>query len=87
MKKELSVAEVKELITKAEASFRHEDCQTCECYLGYIAQLMIDSDQEAKDFLSGYMTPREEMHACLGCDPCSPGILHDNYLRSSKRQV
>ena len=84
MKKELSVGEVKELITKAEPSFRHEDCRTCECYLGYIAQLMIDSDPEAKDLLSGYMPPKDEMHGCLGCDPCSPGILHNFYLRSNK---
>ena len=86
MKKDLSVGEIKELITKAEASFRHEDCRTCECYLGYVAQLMIDSNPEANEYLSGYMTPKEEMHGCLGCDPCSPGILHNLYLRRNKRE-
>lgn len=77
----LSLDTVKELISKAEAAFRHQECATCECYLGYIAQLEIDSDPEGRAFLENYIPPREQQHACLGCDPCSPGILYANYLR------
>jgi len=81
----LSVSEVKEFIRKAEESFRHEDCKSCECYLGYIAQLKIDSSQEAKKFIESYMPDREQIHACLGCDPCPPGVLYSAYLRKKKK--
>ena len=81
MKKNLSVAEIKEYIKKAEDSFRHEDCATCECFLGYVTQLKIDSDPEAQQFLKEYMPDRDQFHSCLGCDPCAPGTLYANYLR------
>lgn len=84
MDNHLSVAEVKELIKKAEQSFRHEDCNNCECYLGYIAQLRLDSDQDARSFLKEYIASRKQIHSCLGCDPCPPGILFADYLRKRK---
>ena len=68
-------------IQKAEDNFRHEDCATCECYLGFLAQMEIDGDQEARDYLSKHKPARDEIHACLGCDPCPPGILYSDYLR------
>ena len=77
----LSVSDIKELISKAEEAFRHEECTTCECYLGYVVQLEIDSDPEAKKYLKEYQPDRDLIHACLGCDPCPPGILYANYLR------
>jgi len=43
----LLVSEVKELINKAEISFRHQECAACECFLGYVTQLEIDSDPTA----------------------------------------
>ncbi len=85
MNNTLSVAEVRELIKKAEVSFRHEDCRTCECYLGYIAQLIIDADPGARDYLESYLPPKEQIHSCLGCDPCAPGILYANYLRKRNK--
>ena len=77
----LLVLEVKELINKAEISFRHQECAACECYLGYITQLMIDSEPEARQYLKEYQPDRDQIHSCLVCDPCSPGILYANYLR------
>jgi len=87
MKKELSQEVVKSLIKDAEFSFRHEDCESCECYLGYIVQLQIDSDPEASDFLESYKSARGEIHSCLGCDPCSPGILYADYLRKNASRL
>lgn len=81
----LSVSQVKELIKKAEESFRHEECKTCECYLGYVTQIHIDTNPEGQQFLKGYQPPRGEVHSCLGCDPCAPGILYSGYLRKKKR--
>ena len=85
MNKTLSVSEIKELIRNAELSFRHEECRTCECYLGYVAQLEIDSTPDGRVFLKDYKPPREEVHSCLGCDPCAPGILYANYLRKRSK--
>jgi hypothetical protein len=81
MNNTLSVSEAMGLISKTEESFRHEECDTCECYLGYVAQLVIDSGPEAKQFLQEYQPDRDQIHSCLGCDPCAPGILYANYLR------
>ena len=81
MEKPLSVSTVKELISKAEDAFRHQDCMNCECYLGYIAQLEIDADNEGKEFLKKYRSDQNPAHSCLGCDPCPPGILYASYLR------
>ena len=81
MKTPLSVSEVKNLINKAEACFRHEECAYCECYLGYVAELQLDSDFEAQQYLKACQPHREEIHTCLGCDPCTPGILYTDYLR------
>jgi len=82
----LLVLEVKELINKAELSFRHQECATCECFLGYVTQLEIDSDPTAKKFLQDYQKDRDQIHSCLGCDPCSPGILYTNYLRRNPKE-
>jgi len=83
----LSVSEVKKLIKKAEGSFRHQECTTCECYLGYVTQLKIDSEPEARQYLKEYQPDRDQIHSCLGCDPCSPGILYANYLRKRSTKL
>lgn len=77
----LSVSEMKDYLNNAEFSFRHQECATCECYLGYVAQLEIDSDQEGRNYLKETKPDRDQIHACLGCDPCAPGILYTTYLR------
>ncbi len=87
MENPLSVSEVNELIKKAEEAFRHQECATCECYLGYITQLMIDSEPEGRQYLIEYQPDRDQIHSCLGCDPCSPGILYSNYLRKKSPQL
>jgi hypothetical protein len=87
MKKTLSVSEVKEFIEKAESSFRHEECATCECYLGYVTHLKIDSTPESQQFLKEYEPDRDQIHSCLGCDPCSPGTLYANYLRKRSSRL
>ena len=69
------------MINNAESSFHHRECATCECYLGFIAQLELDGDQETREYLEAYKPLREKIHACLGCDPCSPGVIYTDYLR------
>ena len=81
MKNRISLSEAQDLIKKAEQAFRHKECATCECYLGYVVQLEIDADDEGRDFLTSYKPDQAQIHSCLGCDPCPPGILYANYLR------
>lgn len=83
----LTLNDVTILIDKAQSSFRHEECSTCECYLGYIAQLELDGDEEVREYLVEIKPPRNKIHACLGCDPCSPGILYSDYLRKRTDQL
>ena len=87
MKTLLSVPEIKNLIKKTEEAFRHEECATCECYLGYLTQLEIDADSEGRHFLRDFKPPMNQIHSCLGCDPCPPGILHTDYLRGKSKQT
>lgn len=81
----LSTDDISRIITKAESSFRHEECATCECYLGFLTQLEIDADQQGQKILKERQTHPGEIHSCLGCDPCPPGILYGDYLRKKAK--
>ena len=45
MASRLTRDEVRVLLEQARQSFPHDDCLTCECFLGYVAQLGIDADE------------------------------------------
>lgn len=87
MKDLLSVSDVTAYIQKAEECFRHQECLSCECYLGYLTQLKLDSDQAGWAYLKQYIPTRDQIHACLGCDPCPPGMLYAEYLRGRRIQL
>ena len=72
--------EIQALLQDAEESFPHGACYTCECFLGYLAQLRIDSDAADKDLFIPIKVDRKDMHKCLGCDPCPPGDLYAKYM-------
>ena len=40
--------ELQTMLHRAEEQFPHGACNTCECFLGYLAQLRIDSDAANK---------------------------------------
>ena len=72
---------LQELLTQVGGSFPLGMCNTCECFLGNLAQLRIDSDLADKDLFLPYKVDRKEMHKCLGCDPCPPGALYAEYMK------
>jgi hypothetical protein len=72
--------EIKALLQGVEDSFPHDLCSTCECFLGYLAQLRIDSDPADKGLFLPFKVDRKDMHKCLGCDPCPPGDLYAEYM-------
>jgi len=82
MNKTLTLSYLKDLLTRAENSFHHEECATCENFLGFLTQLEIDGGPEIQAYLTEYKPPREQIHACLGCDPCPPGLLYAEYLQN-----
>ena len=84
MKKSLSVSQVKSLIENAIEAFPHEECATCECFLGYVSQLGTETDDLGRKFLKDHKPERHQMHSCLGCDPCPPGDHYAQYLRENR---
>ena len=80
----LKVEDIRGLMEEAEASFPHEACRTCECFLGYAAKLRVDGGKEARLELAVYKVDRDEMHSCLGCDPCPPGDLYAAYVKKTQ---
>ena len=73
------------LDTTAE-SFPHDACLTCECFLGFVTRLRVDSDKSSHDLIGEYHVEREQMHGCLGCDPCPPGDMYADYIRKKSAQ-
>ena len=81
----LGRTEIQHLLQAAADSFPHGACNTCECFLGYLAQLRIDSDPTARDLFISFKVERRDMHKCLGCDPCPPGDLYAGYMLKKQK--
>jgi len=79
--------EMQTLLQTVGESFPHRACNTCECFLGYLAQLRIDSDSAAKGLFIPFKVERKEMHKCLGCDPCPPGELYAGYMLKKQKST
>ena len=82
MKNQLCYEDVNLYIEDAIQAFPHEACETCECYLGYLAQLFLDAVDEGRDLIAAHQVGRTQIHTCLGCDPCPPAELFAAYLKT-----
>lgn len=80
----LTREEVHAFLTVASDSFPHDECLTCECFLGYVTRLQMDSNTDSQDLIKKYQVERDIVHSCLGCDPCPPGDLYAKYVRNKK---
>ena len=76
--------ELQEMIEQGEDAIQHGTCYTCECFLGYLAQLRIDSDRADHDLFVSFKVDRNEMHKCIGCDPCPPGDVYAEYMKNKQ---
>ena len=83
----LQRVELQTLLQAAEQSFPHDLCPTCECFLGYLAQLRIDSNPADKALFFPYKVERRDMRKCLGCDPCPPGEEYAAYMREKQNST
>jgi hypothetical protein len=79
----LSKPEVMTLINQAIDSFPRKEFPTCECYLGFVTQLEMLSDESSQQFLEIHKPERDQIHSCLGCDPCPPGDQYAEFLRGN----
>ncbi|MCX6066636.1 MAG: hypothetical protein NT121_12905 [Chloroflexi bacterium] len=80
----LTLTEVETVLHETVASFPHDPCLTCECFLGLVARLRLDAGAESQPLLDTYKVPRQEMHSCLGCDPCPPGNRYAQYIQQKQ---
>lgn len=87
MSSKLPVAKAKQLLEDAVAGFPHEDCYTCECFLGYLTRLEIDSESAFKEIAKAYQPSRSLMHNCMGCDPCPPADHFAVYIKNKNNLI
>ena len=80
----LTREEVQTFLAEAADSFPHGACLTCECFLGYVVRLRVDSDKTSQDLIGEYKVERNSIRSCLGCDPCPPGDLYAEYVRKKQ---
>lgn len=74
--------QVELLLERLQAAVRHPECLTCDCFVGFVTQLQLDCDQDIADLVRGLDVPKDQLHPCLGCDPCPPAELYAGYLSS-----
>ena len=84
MTNRLTGAEAGPILNRLTSSLPHAACQTCECFQGFLVQLLIDADQEAARLVDPHRVERGALHGCLGCDPCPPGDQYADY-RADRR--
>jgi len=78
----LSRNQVQEILKELENSAVRPECLTCDCFQGLLTQLELDCPEDISDLTGRLKTSAEKMHGCLGCDPCPPGTIFAQYLKS-----
>ena len=78
----LSRNQIQEIIKELENSVVRPECLACDCFQGLLTQLELDCTEDISDLTGRLKTSTEKMHGCLGCDPCPPGTIFAQYLKS-----
>ena len=82
----ISRDEVEQALKQLEGNLPHEECSSCDCFHGFLVQVELDAAEDVSDLTGRFKVSREEMHGCLGCDPCPPGSLFADYLRRQQNR-
>lgn len=61
-----------------------KECYSCECYLGFFAQLESDFECDIQKLTDNNLTKVDAIHHCLGCQPCPPAEFYTDYLQKSQ---
>ncbi len=80
-------SEIQRLIDDVLREMPHEDCRTCDCFLGFITRLELDSLEDVSDITNPLKPLRAQIHGCLGCNPCPPAEAYTNYTRQNLIQL
>ncbi len=80
MTQNLTKSDAEKIITQLRRAVPMEECWTCDCLQGLLTQLEMDADTNVADLTSVLKKGRDQMHGCLGCDPCPPGEQYSQYL-------
>ena len=80
----LKRSDVQKLVGEALRNVPRDECRTCDCFLGFISQLELDSQEDVSDMTNPLKVPKEQMHGCLGCNPCLPAEVYSKYIRQNQ---
>jgi hypothetical protein len=82
----LERSDVQKLVDETLRSMPHEECRTCDCFLGFITQLELDAQEDVSTIANPLKVPRGQMHSCLGCSPCPPAEAYSDYIRKNEKR-
>jgi len=60
-----------------------EECRTCDCLLGFVTRLKLDARENTASILRPMKALKDQIHGCLGCNPCPPAEAYSNYIREN----
>jgi hypothetical protein len=82
--RDLTAKDVRALLERLKESVEKEECWSCDCLQGLITQIELDATEDVKHLIAPFVVEKEKMHPCLGCEPCPPGVIFAEYIRSGK---
>ena len=71
----LYLDEAKDLVENLKRSMIRDECKDCECLQGVLVQIEIAADEDVSEITGPLKVSAEQMHSCLGCDPCPPAEI------------
>ena len=77
----LTREQVARTLDRLTKSVVKDACWTCDCFQGLVTQLELDAAEDVSALTGPLKAAHEDMHACLGCDPCPPGAVYADYQR------
>ena len=76
----LTKRRVAALLDQLTSSVTRQECWSCECLQGFLAQMELDATPAAKLLAARRKVTCKEIHACRGCEPCPPAQIFAAYL-------
>jgi hypothetical protein len=84
--KRLTNEEVRVLLTRLGENVGRPECWSCECLQGFIAQLELDAEDDAKPLLAPYKKTPRDIQNCQGCEPCAAAEIFAEYLMRRREE-
>jgi hypothetical protein len=82
----VSKEEADGLLTQLKEAVPRQDCWSCECLRGFVAQLELDATEQARALLARHEANPSQVHGCLGCEPCAPAEIFAEYLLRNRKR-